>query len=155
MEQSVSDVSALFMIGGVDADDPSCAGLCRSRAGARGVRVAVGLGRASALLEHSVVYPTSKPGPQLAERRLDVVHRQMMLLLHHLWEVEAQPARVLLGQRGDDQSGVARVLPKLLAMASTGDSAPILVATRLTPAWLNASRPSACRCSAASCSVAV
>src|SRR3954471_16816146 len=40
-------------------------------------------------------------------------------------------------------------------MASTGDSAPILVATRLIPAWVNASRPSACRCSAASCSVAV
>src|SRR3954470_13085171 len=40
-------------------------------------------------------------------------------------------------------------------MASMGDSAPILVATRLIPAWVNASRPSACRCSAASCSVAV
>jgi hypothetical protein len=82
--------------------------------GTRGVGVALGLGRASALLEHSVVYPTSKPGPQLVRRRLDVVDRQMMLLLHHLWEVEAQPARVLLGQRGDDQPGVARVLPKLL-----------------------------------------
>jgi hypothetical protein len=29
-------------------------------------------------------------------------------------DAEAQPARVLLGQRGDDQTGVARVLPKLL-----------------------------------------
>ena len=43
---------------------------------------------------------------------------------------------------------------EILGRLSVRADAPILVATRLTPAWMNAWRPSASRCSAASCSAA-
>src|SRR3954447_25357182 len=78
-----------------------------------------------------------------------------MLLLHHLWEVEAQPAGVLLGQRGNDQPGVARVVPKLLVDGVDGGLRADSRRHQVDSCLGNASRPLACRCSAASCSVAV